>query len=223
MSNPSNRRKFIKHIGIGGLATTITPATLLQPGVEQKAIGDEHNIFKSSVAAKHEYNSSYTGEYLSRIAFPIGGMGAGMYCLEGAGAISHMSVRNKPEVFNEPGLFAAIYIKGLKNGAKILEGPVPDWKKFGRPDAGNGSGGSISGLPHFQQAIFKARFPFATIDLMDKDMPLSIQLTGWSPFTPTDENNSSLPVGALEYSFTNTGTTNIDAVFSYNAKNFLKT
>ena len=221
MATPSNRRKFIKHLGLGSLAATVSPTSLL--ATDEKTLTKENAEQFNHFAAQHKYNDSYTGEYLNRIAFPIGGIGAGMFCLEGGGAISHMSIRNKPEVFNEPGLFGAIFVKGIKNAAKILEGPVPDWKKFGQPGAGNGLGGAITGLPHFQQAVFKARFPFATIDLTDKDLPLKVQITGWSPFIPTDENNSSLPVGALEYSITNTATTTIDGVFSYNAKNFLKT
>jgi len=44
------------------------------------------------------FNTIYEGEYLNRVAFPIGGIGAGMVCLEGTGAISHVSVRNKPDV-----------------------------------------------------------------------------------------------------------------------------
>ena len=79
------------------------------------------------------YNTPYTGENLNRIAFPIGGIGAGMFCLEGTGAISHLSVRNRPEIYNEPALFAALSVKGLTNGAKVLEGPVPTWKLFGPP------------------------------------------------------------------------------------------
>ena len=90
----------------------------------------------------------YSGKYLDRIAFPIGGIGAGMFCLEGTGAISHMSVRNHPEVFNEPCMFAAISVKGLKNGTKVLEGQVPDWKKFGQPDSANGSGGTSLWTSH---------------------------------------------------------------------------
>ena len=77
----------------------------------------------------------------------------GMFCMEGTGAISHVSVRNKPEIFNEPGMFAAISVKGIKNGAKLLEGPVPDWKKFGQRDAGNGSGGATTGLAAFSQCF----------------------------------------------------------------------
>ena len=61
----------------------------------------------------------------------MGGMGAGMFCLEGTGAISHMSVRNKPEVFNTPSAFAAIAVKGVKNSAKLLEGRCLTGKKFG--------------------------------------------------------------------------------------------
>jgi uncharacterized protein (DUF608 family) len=118
-------------------------------------------------------------------------------------------------------LFAAISINGLKNGAKILEGPVPDWKKFGQKDAGNGAAGATTGLPHFRQAVFETRFPFAHIDISDPDIPMHIRLTGWSPFIPGDENNSGLPVGAIEYQFKNNGTRQLDGVFSFNARNFL--
>jgi uncharacterized protein (DUF608 family) len=170
----------------------------------------------------HEYNKSYTGEYLNRIAFPVGGIGAGMFCLEGTGAISHMSVRNRPQVFNEPCMFAAISLKGFENGAKVLEGPVPGWKRFGQPNSGNGSPGATYGFPRFSDASFIARFPFAAIKLHDSDLPLEVELTGWSPFIPTDADNSSLPVGALEYSIVNTGPTKIEAVFSYSSVNFMK-
>ena len=175
-----------------------------------------------TIGSKHQYNGSYTGQYLNRIAFPIGGIGAGMICMEGTGVISHVSVRNRPEIFNEPGMFAAIHVKGIKNGSKLLEGPVPDWKKFGLREAGNGLSGSTTGLPHFRHASFLPRFPFATLDIHDEDIPLKIQITGWSPFIPTDENNSGMPVGAMEYKFINTGNATIDAVFSFNAKNFFE-
>ena len=169
----------------------------------------------------HEYNGYYSGKNLDRIAFPVGGIGAGMFCIEGTGAISHMSVRNHPEVFNEPCMFAAISLKGVKNGAKVIEGQVPDWKKFGQPNSANGSPGASYGFPRFQHTKFTSRFPFALIELQDDDIPLEVQLTGWSPFIPTDADNSSLPVGAIEYSFRNTGSTKINAVFSFNSGNFM--
>ena len=213
----TNRRKFIKNIGIGTISAGLAPSSILSSDERKASNKNERDQFLSA----HHHNGPYTGEYLNRIAFPIGGIGAGMFCIEGTGAISHMSIRNKPEIFNEPEMFAAISIKGLKNGAKVLEGPVPDWKKFGLRDAGNGLGGSTAGLPRFKEAVFNTRFPFAIIDLTDPELPVRAEVTGWSPFIPTDDENSSLPVAAIEYKITNTSGKNLDAIFSFNSKNFL--
>ncbi len=215
--NKNSRRSFLKNVTAGS-AAAVLPVNVIASEKNQTA-GKISNA--DQTISKRQYNGAYTGEYLNRVAFPIGGIGAGMICMEGAGAISHVSVRNKPEIFNEPAVFAAIHAKGIKNGTKVLEGPVPDWKKFGLRDAGNGLSGSTTGLPRFRHASFLPRFPFATLDLHDEDIPLKVQVTGWSPFIPTDENNSGIPVGAMEYKFTNTGSAIIDAIFSFNAKNFL--
>src|SRR5690606_16061371 len=48
---------------------------------------------------------------------------------------------------------------------------------------------------------------------------LEVQITGWNPFIPNDEDNSGLPVAGLEYTFTNTGKQAEDCVFSYNSRN----
>lgn len=168
------------------------------------------------------FNGTYENEYLNRIAFPMGGIGTGMICLEGTGGISHVSVRNKPDIFNEPFMFAAISIKGLENGAKVLEGPIPGWKLFGLLNSGNGISKGAVGYPHFGKATFQCHFPFATVKLQDDDIPLDVSLTGWSPFIPGDADNSSLPVAAIEYTFKNTSNQQIQAVFSYHAENFMR-
>ena len=171
---------------------------------------------------KRKFNEAYTGSNLDHIAFPIGGIGAGMVCLEGTGAISHVSVRNSADVYNEPLLFAAISVKGLEHGAKVLEGPIPTWKYFERPNTARGGERTSYGLPRFQNVGFTARFPFADIQLSDNDLPLSVKISGWSPFIPGDADNSSLPVGSLEYSFKNTGSSKIEAIFSFNSVNFMR-
>ena len=169
------------------------------------------------------YNGPYQGSYLSRLAFPIGGIGAGMFCLEGTGAISHVSVRGTLRFFNEPCTFAALCVKGRTNVARVLEGPVPDWKIFGATGTGNGASGMSYGLPRFKEASFLARFPFGAVTLKDPRIPLDVTLTGWSPFIPGDADNSSLPVGGLEYSFRNSTGSTVEAVFSFNSKNFMAT
>ena len=69
----------------------------------------------SSMEEVRDYNEKYTGEYTSRIAFPIGGLGTGMFCVEGSGAISNMNIRHKTEMLNEPTMFAGLYLKGVDN------------------------------------------------------------------------------------------------------------
>ena len=170
---------------------------------------------------KRAFNSLYEGEHLNRIAFPVGGMGAGMFCIEGSGAVSNMSVRHHPDLFNEPTVFAALHVNGLKDGTKVLEGPSPEWKRFGLPGSGLGMGNTTWGLPRFKNNTFLARFPFAEIELKDSELPVEVRMKAWSPFIPTDQDNSSLPVGAIEYTFTNTGKESVDAVFSYTGENFM--
>jgi uncharacterized protein (DUF608 family) len=171
-----------------------------------------------------EFNGPYTGSHLNRVAFPIGGMGAGMFCLEGTGAISHVSVRHQMEFFNEPAMFAALCVLGEDsedNIARVIEGPIPDWKYFGGRGTGNGAAGATYGLPRFREASFLARFPFGTVSLCDDALPFDVEITGWSPFTPGDPDPSSQPVGALEYHFRNTSDQTRKAVFSFNSRNFM--
>jgi len=220
MKEKPGRRSFIKKIGISGISAAVLPAGIVNASDAQWNINEEKK--RVPEGKPRAYNTPYRDEYLNRVAFPIGGLGAGMFCMEGTGAISHMSVKNKPDIYHEPGIFAALSIKGLTNGAKILEGPVPDWKKFGSRDSGNGATGATTGLPRFRNASFNVKFPFGHLDISDANIPVRVVVTGWSPFIPTDENNSGLPVGAMEYKFTNAGTKTVDAVFSFNSKNFLR-
>ena len=106
-----------------------------------------------------KYNSIYRKDRLNRVAFPMGGIGSGMICLEGTGALSHVSLRHRPEVHNEPLVFSALYVKGART-ARVLEGPVPMWKAFGPGGTGNCAGGKTFGLPRFAEASFTTRFPF---------------------------------------------------------------
>ena len=149
----------------------------------------------------------YAGDRLNRIAFPLGGLGAGMVCLEGTGAFSHVSLRHQPDVFNSRSMFAALGVKGHPELARVLEAPVPEWKLFGGPDTANGAGGTSYGLPRLASGTFLARFPFAMAVMRDRRPPLEVTLTGWSPFVPNDPDGSSLPVAGLEYRIVNRGRT----------------
>ena len=214
----NQRREFLKNITLGGFGAAVGPTNLFE---EEKTSSKPYNVSRPEKKYERKFNALYEGPYLNRIAFPIGGIGTGMYCIEGTGAISHMSIRHRPEIFHEPGMFAAITIKGEQTKAKVLEGPVPEWKMFGQKGTGNGAAGTTFGLPRFKNASFKTRFPFADIALDDPKFPLKVTITAWNPFIPTDNDNSSLPVGGIEYTFTNNSSSAVDAIFSFNTKNFL--
>jgi len=207
MTSPTTNSFFSRPVAVRGLAAVVLSLAVAGVGL-----------------ADHEFGGAYTGANLNRIAFPIGGTGAGMYCLEGTGAISHLSVRHQMEFFNEPQMFAAICVKGKtpeQNLARVVEGPVPDRKFFGSPRTGNGAAGTTYGLPRFRQCEFSFRFPFCSVTLADEALPIRATITGFSPFTPGDPDSSSMPAGSLEYTFTNTSGQAVDAVFSVNTRNFM--
>src|SRR5690554_1089976 len=78
------------------------------------------NARSDNVQKRMDFNSPYEGEHLNRVALPLGGLGAGMLCLEGTGALSHVSLRHRPEIFHEPCVFSALSIKGTPGMAKVL-------------------------------------------------------------------------------------------------------
>lgn len=207
------RREFVKRsaTALGAMSAAGIPAGDILADDERQ---------QGSHVPIGKYDGTYSGPRLNRVAFPMGGFGTGMIALEGTGALSQVSIRNRADVFNEPGIFAAVHVAGPVPVARVLEGPVPGWKVFGARGSAQGAGGTL-GLPRFTHASFKTRFPFGTVSLTDPAVPLAVQLTGWSPFTPGDADSSSLPVAGLEYRFTNTSRRTIKSVFSFNTRNFL--
>jgi len=161
----------------------------------------------------------YTGRNLDHIMFPMGGIGAGMMCLEGNGSFSGISIKHKPEIPKIVYMFASIAIDGKT--PRIIEGDIPEWKIFGLPDAGNGLGSTNFGLPRCKTLSFTGRFPFATVKVKHPESLIGISICGWSPFIPVDADNSSLPVCAVEYIFKNVSSKKIKGVFGFHSKNFV--
>lgn len=176
---------------------------------------------------QNQYKGIYSGSRNSRVAYPLGGMGAGMFCLEGTGALSHFSLHNTSDINNEPLVFSAICVKNIDgNIVRVLEGQVPDWKVFSRGadstgGAGTGHYGKHYGLPRFAESNFQSRFPFGTVELCDPKVPVDVSIMGWSPFIPLNTDDSSLPVAGLEFTFVNKTDQVIELVYSFNATHFM--
>src|SRR5580700_198485 len=112
-------------IGTGGLiaasAAAATPTSGHAAGQENPAKQDEpaqpmrgvkERTGSKTVNGGRSFNGPYDGEHLDQVAFPMGGIGAGMICLEGSGALTTFSVHNRPELTSEPKIFAAVAIRG---------------------------------------------------------------------------------------------------------------
>lgn len=174
-------------------------------------------------STERRFNGAYEGVFTEQISFPMGGLGAGMICLDGAGALCDFSLHYQPDLGWAPGIFAAVAIHGDAPNARVLEGPSASWKQrpvmrwSERPRASGGGG-----LPRFPRSTFSSRFPFGSVSLEGDDgYPLAVKVTGWSPFEPGDADNASLPVIGMEYQFTNQTMEVVVAVFSYSSLNFL--
>ena len=160
----------------------------------------------------------YKNNQLNYIAFPLGGLGAGMMPITGYGAFTKVSLRHTPNLEGDVCQFSAICVKGKKNKALVLEGALSpvfcndlllEW------------GGDYHGLPRFDKNNFESEFPFANITLSDDDFPLDVLISAWSPFVPGNADDSSLPFAGIEYTFENKTDKPIEATYSYNSKNLI--
>src|SRR5690606_34119757 len=79
MKRKTGRRTFIRNIGLGSLGAVALPGTSL--ATEKAGVAPASKPQASPRRTARQYNDYYTDTQLSRIAFPIGGMGPGMLCL----------------------------------------------------------------------------------------------------------------------------------------------
>ncbi len=146
---------------------------------------------------------SFDSEHLLRVALPMGGIGCGSVSLSGRGELVDWEIMNRPNKSmseTERGpisrTFFAIRIKGKTHDTTtMLAGPLHPTEFY----AAEGNSVPQSGLPRFRKATFDGAFPFGTVHLSDKDLPVKVDIKGFSPFVPGDSAASSLPVASLEY------------------------
>lgn len=188
--------------------------------------------YSADVLYTRDKTRSFSGPELLQIAMPLGGIGAGSICLNGHGGLQDYSIKNRPVTsamgqsdFNvSDGVFALLHVKGPRPVTKLLEGPLPVEKIYDQGLQGMGLRQvGYEGLPRFENATFTGEYPFGHVQLADPEMPLSIGITGWNPFIPLDDKNSSLPCAILEYSFRNRTRRPVNFEFSFHSTHFGRT
>lgn len=165
---------------------------------------------------------TYRGRNLLQIAMPLGGIGAGSISLNGQGGLQDFAIRHNPAISaladghaTTDAAFATLHLP--KQGVtRLLEGPMPPERIYAQGLKGQGyRQGGYEGLPRLRECSFSGQYPFGTARLSDPDLPLRVEITGWSPFIPLDDRASSLPGLVLEYRFTNTSRSALEFEFAY--------
>jgi uncharacterized protein (DUF608 family) len=170
---------------------------------------------------------TFRGRNLLQIAMPLGGIGAGCINLNGQGGLQDFSIRNTPATSAQAdahrpldAAFAILRLPGL-DITRVVEGPMPVERIYNQGLRGQGyNAGGYDGLPHFRSSTFKGEYPFGKVSLQDPEIPLTVTITGFSPFIPLNDRDSSLPSAILEYTLKNPTTQPVSYEFSYHMSHF---
>lgn len=175
-----------------------------------------------------EYRKKKTKE----ISFPLGGIGSGCIGLAGNGMLKDWEIYGHPYK-NTANAFSHIMVRAEKEGKVVDKRALHgDWtnaaiggetKNVYRGNGGFGYGmgpyrGTLAGVPHFEDWVFKGEYPFAEIDFTDANFPGQVKLRAFNPFIPLNDKDSSLPAAFFEIEFINNSKEKIDytAFFTLN-------
>ncbi len=146
---------------------------------------------------------TYEGPASREVAMPIGGIGTGTISVGGRGNLRDWEIFNRPgKGVDMPFSFFTIWFQseGQKPVLRVLEGPIQP------PFYTHGSGyrrGEVPGFPRMETSIFHAEYPFARVELRDRELPLEIEMEAFNPFVPLEPEDSGLPGMILRYKVKN--------------------
>jgi len=172
---------------------------------------------------------TYRGAHLNEVAFPLGGIGTGCVSLSGRGALVDWEIFNRPSKGYRPAytfLTVLTQEEDCEPVFRVLEGqlPPPYQGSLHGPLTYSGIGFGPArehgaGLLRFAECEFTGPFPFAQVALRDDAVPVTARITGWSPFIPLNDRDSSMPVAILDVTLTSTRERPVHAVLAFSLGN----
>lgn len=165
------------------------------------------------------YPRAFSGARLSRISFPLGGIGTGGIGLGGRGNLTDWEIFNRPDFGSCPAYaFPAVWVKVGDNVpvSRVLERrllPPYDLK----PD--NMGTANVPGLPHLAEATFYGSFPTVHVEFHDDTLPVLVSLDAFSSFQPVDADMSGLPCALLSYDVHNPSRESAEVVIAWSLEN----
>jgi uncharacterized protein (DUF608 family) len=156
--------------------------------------------------------TQYSGEHLSQISFPLGGIGTGCIGLAGNGRLVDWEIFNRPNKGSTHG-YSHFAIKAESNGkvldARVLQGDLnPPYSGALRAQAFGSFGfgpprESMAGMPNFRDAVFTGEYPIARIDFAEPSFPGVVALEAWNPLIPLNADDSGIPAGFFQVTVRN--------------------
>ena len=150
---------------------------------------------------------TWTGDQLTTIGMPCGGIGAGQLYVRGDGTLACWWICNNAyntgqgavDCWNFPTM-----IGQWKTGYQTYT-PVSFIDQDFNIHVGSAASRSLDNRG-FHDITFKGEYPIATIDYRDKQnpLPVNVQLKVFSPFIPLDAKDSATPGTVLQFTVSNT-------------------
>jgi len=138
--------------------------------------------FSRDVLFRRVDTLTYQGEHRTRIAFPLGGIGAGCISLSGRGSLIDWEIFNRPNKgMAVPYAFFAIWARaeGQAPVTRVLQAPPEPpfdgsgWGQYSGIGFGvNREDGS--GLPHMRWCAFRGEFPLAWVQFEEPRLPVEV-------------------------------------------------
>src|SRR5271167_472506 len=131
-SDKPTRREFLVTTSSAALAATVPLAgkgIAATPELKDPASGS--TLFSADDLLQSGPQRTFSGDSLTQIAMPLGGIGAGCICFNGYGGLQDFSIGNKPATTAMPdghgftdAAFALLHIRGQSPTTRLVEGPL---------------------------------------------------------------------------------------------------
>jgi uncharacterized protein (DUF608 family) len=134
--------------------------------------------------------------------FLMGGIGAGNFSIGSRGQLCDWEIFNNPGVGKKlPYTFFAVRTEDGRGkvDVRILESRLlpPYERSHGYASWDN------AGIPRFENSKINGEVSRVSVVLHDNTSPVNVEMTGFSPFIPLDEDNSGIPASVIRYKITN--------------------
>ena len=219
------RRDFLRALGAGGLAAlTFHPWEHAMAGPFTRTDFDhlvpaDKKLSPEWVAAltTRGERTTYRGASLQKIGMPIGGLCAGQLYLGGDGRLWHWDLFNQKIITG-----AEHYAHPPAPRSPLEQGFELRLTSGGQPSARR------LAADHWNDVSFTGEYPIGYVTYADPTVPVTVRLEAFSPFTPLNIDDSSLPATVLEFTIQNPSANVVEgelagwlenAVCLYSAKN----